>query len=174
MQPRTSYLHTLSTMRYSMSRSFLMWNAMFLSYFINMVASHNFKWDRCAAWQFRWSPSCALAFGCCGGATPVGLPFGSSSLIFISADVVSSIGLLYSFTDLSLCTCIVSLSFASIVVAFPILAFAGLFTSFCYSYFHFAVYVLIVLPTRCLQLVHGGLFTSYPRLCIPTLHFWLS
>ena len=80
------------------------------SYFISMVASHNFKWDRCAAWQFRWSPSCALAFGCCGGATPVGLPSGPSSLIFISADVVSSIGLLYSFTDVSLCTCIVSLS----------------------------------------------------------------
>ena len=97
---------------------------------IYLSFSHNFKWDRWAAWQFRWSPSCALAFGCCGGATPVGLPFGSSSLIFISADVVSSIGLLYSFTDLSLCTCTVSFSFASIVAAFPILAFAGFFTSF--------------------------------------------
>ena len=107
------------------------------SYFISMVASHNFKWDRCAAWQFRCSPSCVLAFGCCGGATPVGLPFGSSSLIFISAAFVSSIGLLYSFTDLSLCTCIISFSFASIVVAFPILAFAGFFTSFSYSYIHF-------------------------------------
>ena len=107
------------------------------SYFISMVASHNFKWDRCAAWQFRCSPSCVLAFGCCGGATPVGLPFGSSSLIFISAAFVSSIGLLYSFTDLSLCTCIILFSFASIVVAFPILAFAGFFTSFSYSYIHF-------------------------------------
>ena len=87
--------------------------------------------------RFTCSPSCVLAFGCCGGATPVGLPFGSSSLIFISADVVSSIGLLYSFTDLSLCTCIISFSFASIVVAFPILAFAGFFTSFSYSYIHF-------------------------------------
>jgi len=144
------------------------------SYFISMVASHKFKWDRCVAWQFRWSPRCALAFGCCGGATPVGLPFGSSSLIFISADVVSSIGLLYSFTDLSLCTCTVSFSFASIVAAFHILAFAGFFTSFCSSYIHFCSLYLIGLPTRCLLLVHGGLFTSYPRLCIPTLHFWLS
>ena len=107
------------------------------SYFISMVASHNFKWDRCAAWQFRCSPSCVLAFGCCGGATPVGLPSGSSSLLFISAAFVSSIGLLYSFTDLSLCTCKILFSFASIVAAFPILAFAGFFTSFSYSYIHF-------------------------------------
>ena len=57
--------------------------------------------------------------------------------VLVIAAFVSSIGLLYSFTDLSLCTCIVSLSFASIVVAFPILAFAGFFTSFSYSYIHF-------------------------------------
>ena len=42
------------------------------------------------------------------------------------------------------------------------------------STFIFVVYVSIVLPKRCLQLVHGGLFTSYPRLCIPTLHFCSS
>ena len=102
------------------------------SHFISMAAIRNFKWDSWAAWQFRWSPSCALAFGCCGGATPVGLPFGSSSLIFISADVVSSIGLLYSFTDLSLCTCIVSLSLYPSLWPSPFCHLQHYFTSFCY------------------------------------------
>ena len=32
------------------------------SHFISMAAIRNFKWDSWAAWQFRWSPICALAF----------------------------------------------------------------------------------------------------------------
>ena len=116
-------------------------------------------------------------------------PFGSSSLFFISAHVVSSIGLLYSFTDLSrlymysivilhvsivVSTCSLCIGFELFRWYLPHLAICRTLSVLHVTSSFFAVYFSVVLPGRCILLVHGRLFTSHTRLYIQTLHCWLS